>query len=64
MTCPTLLLRGDDRLGGMLARPHAEEMAAAMADCTLIDVPGVGHLIHWLRAEDTLRLVVGFLESV
>ena len=64
VTCPTLLLRGDDQIGGMLSRPHAEEMASAMADCTLIDVPGVGHLIHWMQGEATLRLVVGFLETV
>lgn len=64
VTCPTLLLRGDDKLGGMLSRQHAEEIAGSMADCTLIDVPGVGHLIHWMQGETTLRLLVGFLETV
>ena len=64
VTCPTLLLRGDDTVGGMLSRPHAEAMASAMADCTLIHVPGVGHLIHWTAGEATLRFVVGFLETL
>jgi pimeloyl-ACP methyl ester carboxylesterase len=64
VVCPTLLLRADDAAGGMLSRRHAEQMAAAMAECTLIDMPGVGHLIHWLKAETTLRLTAGFLESL
>ena len=54
----------DDAAGGMLSRKHAEEMASAMADCTLIHLPGVGHLIHWLKGEATLRYVVGFLEAL
>ncbi|HVS40380.1 MAG TPA: alpha/beta hydrolase [Gemmataceae bacterium] len=64
VACSTLLLRGDDALGGMLSQQHAEEMATAMADCLLIHVPGVGHLIHWTAGEATLRYVVGFLESL
>ena len=62
--CPTLLLRADDAAGGMLSRRHADEIASAMPDCTLIHLPGVGHLIHWLQGEATLRHVVGFLESL
>ncbi len=62
--CPTLILRGDDAAGGMLSKDHAEKMAAAMADCTVIDVPDAGHLIHWVQAETTLRHVVGFLETL
>jgi len=64
VSCPTLLLRADDAAGGMLSRRHAEQMAEAMADCTLIDLPGVGHLVHWLKYETTLRLTAGFLESL
>jgi pimeloyl-ACP methyl ester carboxylesterase len=64
VACPTLMIRGDDAAGGMLSKDHAEKMAAAMTDCTVIDVPHVGHLIHWLQAETTLRMVVGFLESL
>ena len=33
-------------------------------NCTLIHVPGVGRLIHWLQGEATLRYVVGFLEAL
>jgi pimeloyl-ACP methyl ester carboxylesterase len=61
---PTLILRGDDAAGGMLSKDHADKLAAAMTDCTVIDVPDAGHLIHWVQAETTLRHVVGFLESL
>lgn len=64
VACPTLILRGDDAAGGMLSKDHAEKMAALMTDCTVIDVPHAGHLIHWLQAETTLRHVVGFLETL
>jgi pimeloyl-ACP methyl ester carboxylesterase len=62
--CPALVLRGDERLGGMLGRGEAERLASRMADCLLIDVPGVGHLIHSQATEATLRLVLSFLESL
>ncbi len=64
VACPTLILRGDDTAGGMLSKDHAEKLASALADCTVIDVPDAGHLIHWIRAEVTLRYVVGFIESL
>jgi pimeloyl-ACP methyl ester carboxylesterase len=62
--CPALLLRGDDTKGGMLNRTEAERWAAWMADATLIDVSGVGHLIHWLETGTTVRLLLSFLESL
>ena len=39
-------------------------MTSRMADGVVVDVPGVGHLIHWSAAETTARLVLGFLESL
>jgi len=62
--CPVLLLRGEEARGGMLPIADADRMAATMADCTRVDVPGVGHLIHWLAAEECARLLLGFLESL
>ncbi len=62
--CPALLLCGEEARGGMLPRGEARAIAGQMADCTLIEMPGVGHLIHWLEAEATLRFVAGFLEAV
>jgi pimeloyl-ACP methyl ester carboxylesterase len=62
--CPVLLLRGDDATGGMLNAADAEHLAGRLADCTRIDVPGAGHLLHWLATDTVLRLTVGFLESL
>lgn len=62
--CPALLLRGDENAGAMLPRIDASALVARLKDCTVIDLPGVGHLIHWLEAEKTARFVVGFLESL
>jgi pimeloyl-ACP methyl ester carboxylesterase len=62
--CPALLLCGEEARGGMMPQAEARTVAGRMADCTLIDVPGVGHLVHWLAAETTLRLVAGFLEAL
>lgn len=62
--CPVLLLRADERAGGMLARADAAALTERMADCTSIDLPGVSHQIHWAATETTLRLVLGFLESL
>lgn len=62
--CPTLLLQGERSHGSMLADATAGEVAAAIADCSLVRVEGVGHLIHSLKTEETLRIVGGFLESI
>jgi len=62
--CPVLLLRGEEARGGMLPTVDANRMVATIADCTRIDVRGVGHLIHWLAIEECVRLLLGFLESI
>ena len=62
--CPVLLLRADEVCGGMLSADDAKAMGKRLADCTRIDLPGCGHLIHWEQPEMTLRHVVAFLESI
>jgi pimeloyl-ACP methyl ester carboxylesterase len=64
IACPVLLLRADEAYGGMLSRRDGEGMAGRMADCILVDLPGTGHLAHWLATEAVLRLTLGFLESL
>lgn len=64
VTCPALLLRGDPGAGGMLPRADADLMELEMPDLTAIDVPGVGHLVHGLAPELTVRYVLNFLESL
>jgi pimeloyl-ACP methyl ester carboxylesterase len=62
--CPALLLRGEEALGGMLPSSDADQIAGWLADCTRVDLPGVGHLIHGTAVETTVRLVTAFLESL
>ncbi|MFO0877746.1 MAG: alpha/beta hydrolase [Gemmataceae bacterium] len=62
--CPALILRGDPQLGGMLERSEAESLCAGMTEPLLVDVPGVGHLIHATAAEAMLRVALPFLESL
>lgn len=62
--CPALVLRGDTKLGGMLERGEAESLCAGMGEALLVDVPGVGHLIHATSCEAMLRVLLPFLESM
>lgn len=62
--CPVLLLRADERFGGMMPRSDAEQLTSRMNDCTTIDLKACGHAVHWLEGEKTTRFVLGFLESL
>jgi hypothetical protein len=57
------LLRADETKGGMLNRADADILIRGIPECHIIDVPAP-HLIHWLDAPTTLRLTLGFLESL
>lgn len=62
--CPTLLLAGDETVGGMLPAADARDIMNRLPDGTLIDFPRIGHQIHWMAQEATLRVVLGFVESL
>ena len=62
--CPTLLLAGDEACGGMLPARDAKDIMNRLADGTLVEFPQIGHQIHWLAREATLRVVLGFLGSL
>lgn len=62
--CPALLLQADQSLGGMLSDEDARRAEAAMADCTRISLPGVGHDMRAGAGETLTRIVVAFLESL
>ena len=62
--CPTLLVVADAGQGGMLPPEDANPLAAALPDCSRVDLPGVGHLVHWQDTSATLRLLHGFLGSL
>lgn len=62
--CPTLLLRGNTALGGMLPADDADRLIGQLSDGTRIDFPTAGHLLHWqMRSEASLQTAV-FLESL
>lgn len=61
--CPTLLLQADVQTGGMLTDADAASVKEKLADCTHVKIPEVGHMIHWLQPDTTLRLATGFLET-
>lgn len=62
--CPALLLQADQAMGGMLSEADARRAEAAMADCTRIYLPGVGHDMRAGAPEKVQRVVVAFLESL
>lgn len=62
--CPALVLYGEMPRGGMLSQPEAEEMGRTLPDAAVLQVKGVGHLLHWLGTEETVRYMLGFLESL
>lgn len=62
--CPALLLQADFAAGGMLPDAVAESAASLLRRGSHVKLPQVGHLIHWLAPDATLRLVSGFLESL
>ncbi len=62
--CPTLLLRGNPALGGMLPAEDADQMMAQLRDGTRIDFPSAGHLLHWqMRVEASSQTSV-FIETL
>ena len=61
---PALLVIGDPKCGGMLPPPESDSLAAALRDCSRVDLTGIGHLIHWQDAQTTLRLLHTFLGSL
>ncbi len=36
----------------------------AIADCTVVKFPGVGHLMHWQRPGEIVNHTLTFLEAV
>jgi pimeloyl-ACP methyl ester carboxylesterase len=62
--CPVLLLRGDEKQGGMLPRADADAMLERVRDGTLVEFPGTGHQIHWLDCANMVRVTLTFLESL
>ena len=62
--CPVLLLRGNTALGGMLPSDDADRLAGKLHDCTRIDFPAAGHLLHWQARIDASQHAAMFMESL
>jgi pimeloyl-ACP methyl ester carboxylesterase len=62
--CPVLLMHGDVVYGGMLPAADARRLAAGLRGATVVPFAGAGHLLHWQRLDETVRAVLGFLESL
>lgn len=61
---PALLLQGNYNLGGALSENDGLEIARLLPRCTHVPIRDVGHLIHTMQTEATLRYVTSFLQSL
>ena len=64
VACPVLLLASDPAVGGLLPSEDATDLASALPDCSRVDFPGRGHLLHGEQPEAVLKVVLPFLESL
>jgi pimeloyl-ACP methyl ester carboxylesterase len=60
---PTLLLRAEMDLGGMLSDGEAARIVRTIPRCHRIDRPGLGHNLHTSDPQGTLSMVDEFLAS-
>lgn len=61
---PLLVLQGDEAAGGMLTSGDARRLTELAPQAIVQPYPGVGHLLHWMATEATLRVTLSFLESL
>lgn len=61
LRCPTLVVRG--AWSDVLPAPLAAEMLARQPRARLVTVPGVGHLIPFLRSRELAELIAAFLDD-
>ncbi len=61
---PTLLVHGELELGGIVSEGAVERVVSTMRDLTVVKIEGIGHDVHWRRADEFRGIVVDFLESL
>ena len=61
--CPVLLLVADPEKGGMMSPTDADSLMQSLKEGTRIDLPGVGHLLHWQDPQTVLKFIHSFLAS-
>jgi len=62
--CPALLVVADPSRGGVLPPADAAALAATLPDGSRVDLPGVGHPVHWQDPATVVRLLHAFLGSL
>jgi lipase len=61
LSCPTLLVIGDARLGGLVSQPMADEARRLSSSVEVAHVQGAGHGVHRDRFDDYVALLRQFL---
>ena len=64
IAAPTLLLQGNEALGGALEESRAQRAASLLRDCAHVYFPDAGHGIKDARQLEYCKIVGGFLESL
>jgi pimeloyl-ACP methyl ester carboxylesterase len=64
VVCPVLLVQADPAAGGHLTDERADGAAAALADCALVRLTGVGHGVHAQQPLPFAQMVNQFLDSI
>jgi pimeloyl-ACP methyl ester carboxylesterase len=65
ISCPTLMVRGDPALGGVVGDPDAALLQRLIPQSTILQITGVGHGLLWDQAgTQTLAHVRRFLEAL
>jgi N-formylmaleamate deformylase len=63
INCPTLLLKGDPALGGVISDEDAARASARLSNETVVSFSGLGHWIQRERPQDYCETVVRFLAN-
>jgi pimeloyl-ACP methyl ester carboxylesterase len=64
IACPVLLVQADPAAGGYLTDERADRAAAALADCALVRLTGVGHGVQGQQPVPFTQMVNQFLDSL
>lgn len=62
--CPTLLIQGDPKLGGLMTDEDVSRLKAACPNVQVARMNGIGHSLHMYQAEPVLRALTNFLSTL
>lgn len=61
ITCPTLLIQADPKMGGLMSDRDVQEIKAACPDTQVARMAGIGHSLHMYDAPAVVRALTNFL---